>query len=601
MPETGFTENWQASLGLTIDQYLPFSSLQDPESDYSNVFSGFFSKSPIQVRNEQLRSFVDEGEVPEEIYNQYTKRRHAGRTTDWDGIAQWANENIPDLQDKFVTQAEMFEKNKEILANRKVYADDIFERSNGWGIVGQLAGGMHAGVLDPVTVATLPLAAPSLGVSAMSRSMYAAQLAWRSAALNMGVQLAMEPFVMHWNEQLDSEYTLKDAMINVGAAGLFGGFIGLGSGYLGHGGSVQGRWFAANQTDALLSKNYDELFEVFKSIGMSDKDAEIHANYKVEENSSFDDVKRVAGEELRDQQARRPDVEFPPEEKNLAKRTELIESGERQVVKLEAEARAVVHKEKLAKKRAAEAKKKADEEVNALIAKIEEIDIEVKQDPTPAKKKTLSLNKKKLPAAKEKAKTAEQRVEKAETESKSKIEKVKKKVAKAKEKAKKEPDLTQDVPDYTDPNLDLGLEINDRGRGMMTLPDGSRLRVQKNEFDELEVWEGADMVADGFNDLDEILEEFVGVYKPPPRPTLKGRAENLEETQMHMENTGAEAADYDPLLDAESLDELEIAYEGIGDDIEFFDGENTMSVKDMESEYDQYMDDISTIEECLYG
>ena len=119
-PESGFVENWQNTLGLTVDKYLPFSSMQDANSDYS----GFFGVNRVQQRTEYLRSLADDGTIPQNVFDSFSSRIvRRGKRTRWNDMAMWANENLKDDIDHIMTDEEYFETTKEIIADRTEYVE----------------------------------------------------------------------------------------------------------------------------------------------------------------------------------------------------------------------------------------------------------------------------------------------------------------------------------------------------------------------------------------------------------------------------------------------------------------------------------------------
>jgi len=83
---------------------------------------------------------------------------------------------------------------------------------------GGLAGGIGAGFTDPINLATLPFgAASSYGII---------KTALMEAAINAASEVAIQPFVAEWQNEIGNTYGFKQAAENVGMAALFGAGIG---------------------------------------------------------------------------------------------------------------------------------------------------------------------------------------------------------------------------------------------------------------------------------------------------------------------------------------------------------------------------------------
>lgn len=93
--------------------------------------------------------------------------------------------------------------------------------------IGQLGGGLAAGLVDPVNLATIPLGAGLAGGIV------------KTALVDAGVNVAAEavnyPFVQKWQKELGQEYGPSTFVENAGIAALFGLVIGGGGKALAHG------------------------------------------------------------------------------------------------------------------------------------------------------------------------------------------------------------------------------------------------------------------------------------------------------------------------------------------------------------------------------
>lgn len=307
-PFAGFTtpgENFSAELGFVIDEEISTSSVQDPESVYAedpNLFNLWgvpeaisnIGQTQVNVRNKEIREKFEEGLVPQHIYDENTRRiPRAGNKTDWNAIIIQMREEMPDIDLGFQTEDEMFEDNKSLLADRRKYVEDIRARQTTGGWWAGLGGGMVGSVMDPAQSAAMILSAPAVGTMRLSRAMYAASVGWRTAALEMGIQIPTELFIHSWKEEIGSEYTWKDSAINLAASGVFAGTIGTAVGLGTY--RIPG---ADKNTDILSnSTNKEEIQGVLEDAGVDADNADILSESIVEVNSAKVDAPEMSFKE----------------------------------------------------------------------------------------------------------------------------------------------------------------------------------------------------------------------------------------------------------------------------------------------------------------
>lgn len=205
-PSTGFEENWSAALGLAIDEEMSISSdINGPD---------------FKARNEHLYKLINEGNLKNsDAFIKSDSPNHV--QYDWNALAREAKKQGIDTQ----TDTELLGETRQKLAERRSYAMGIMEKANISGDVGILAGYMQAGVLDPVNVGAAllgPIAmAKYLGNIASIRRVMIAE-----GALGAASEAAISPFVHDWKQTLGVDYTLDQALLNMGAAGLMNAGIG---------------------------------------------------------------------------------------------------------------------------------------------------------------------------------------------------------------------------------------------------------------------------------------------------------------------------------------------------------------------------------------
>lgn len=315
-----FSENFAAAVGQTVDEELSISSSLDVEKDFVNPFTNpaefadslhpLIDDPALRMQTEKVKLLMDEGKISPDLKDRFSTRKpRSGTVVDYEALAMEANKFLSD-EDKIPTMEEYNARRNEILAQRRGVAQDIFSRSDGYGATGQFLGGMTAGMaLDPVSVATAPLAAPLLGVSSVSKAWYAINTGIRAAAFNAGLQGTIEPFVHSWKEEIGAEYTVQDSLFNMGAAGLLGGSMqGVGS-YIGM--SLRGSSF--------VNKDYDSLYTDLRNLGLSDAEASPIAQHIYEANNALDPKANVEDaikeSEARQEAMRRgePNPDYEPE------------------------------------------------------------------------------------------------------------------------------------------------------------------------------------------------------------------------------------------------------------------------------------------------
>ncbi len=100
----------------------------------------------------------------------------------------------------------------------------------GWGDAGRFAGTLAGAMTDPVNAAGLLFggvgAARTAATTLMGRLANVGRVAATEAAVNAGTQVAIEPSVARFNQEMGVDYGLKDSAEAVGMAALGGGLLG---------------------------------------------------------------------------------------------------------------------------------------------------------------------------------------------------------------------------------------------------------------------------------------------------------------------------------------------------------------------------------------
>ena len=616
VPVSDWNENFQAGIGQTIDRFLPFSSLQDPNSTYGQdqgggisglVGSMFGTMDRKTIRSIQLDSLFKNGVLPQELRDEYSTKFRSSTVTNWDGIAKFVNEKHDEVE-HIMTDEEYMDGIKEEITNRDLYAEDVFSRSSGYGTAGRIAGSLTAMAVDPVTIMTLPVSGPLVGIAQTSRTMFIVQNAARIAAFNMAIQVPMEFGIQDWNENLDLEYTWQDSLINIGATGVLSGTVGGISANLGY---KLSKTLRGRGVD-FLSKDRESLVESFKKIGFDEEDAQVAANYQWEQNNLADDPVKAVANDL--EIAKSEGVKLTVEEEAIRLEASTMKEAEVELRKTEAADRKAKAKQRKETKAAAtknKAKVKAKEDAVEVKKKS---DAAIRKSNAAQKAAQADNTKETRQAAREakeeatKAKAATKRIETAAKKAEAAAEKAAKKKASAaaaakktetiKEKAKVEAEEQPGIPieeELIEPVIDAD-ELEAKGRTIMNTSDG-KFRIQKNEDGMYEVWKGSELIDDSYDDIEDIIIDFSDVSLNP----MNNRriVENLERKQDEMVNSGREIEDAEPSLGADTPNTIDDLFERLPDDMEVFVNGEPVRAKNHIDDFDDQIEELNDVVECI--
>lgn len=138
-----------------------------------------------------------------------TKQQHD------DAVIRGRKEN-PELWNEIPTTAEIEEQARQNAQLSYQENEEVSRYASGFdAVTGGFVGGFGASLTDPVNVM-----ASFIGAGA-GKSLL--QTTLTEIGLNMGVEAAMQPTIMDWQKELQQEYGLSDAALNVITAGMVGG------------------------------------------------------------------------------------------------------------------------------------------------------------------------------------------------------------------------------------------------------------------------------------------------------------------------------------------------------------------------------------------
>ncbi len=187
--EASFSETFAASVGQTFDEDLSISSMLNLE--------GF------NQRQQQVKELGDSGAFD---INKYTS---GVGDVDYNKLGQ----DFPEF--KLKTDQELFEERKALLKKRREYAQDVFERGNG---MAQFLGMANAFMLDPINIATMPIATAGTAAKGLSTIGRAIQVGRNEAGLAVAAELMIQPLVYQHKHAIDSPFEFTDALANIATA-----------------------------------------------------------------------------------------------------------------------------------------------------------------------------------------------------------------------------------------------------------------------------------------------------------------------------------------------------------------------------------------------
>ena len=192
-PKTGFSENWQAALGLAMTEDLPITSRLIP--------------SVAEQRREKiLYDHYRNGNIPDNVWNYFDG--DAG--VDMEELAEYANRYLG--LDDVPTREEFETARQQEYANYRQHSQRVFDQQDGWGMVGQFAGNMHATVMDPLYAASF---FTGYGMASTTLKAIAAV-----GAVEAGIEVAAQPFIKSWKDEIGAKYGAADMVANVLLAGV---------------------------------------------------------------------------------------------------------------------------------------------------------------------------------------------------------------------------------------------------------------------------------------------------------------------------------------------------------------------------------------------
>ena len=180
--ETPWWDGYAASLGMVIDEEMSISSGLNREG--------------WRNRHQKIRDLdID--------LRPYTDRR--GRV-DYDTLA-----SEYDLK----TDAQLEAERAQMLATRREYAQEVLENAPA---SAQFLGAMNGYLLDPISIATMPMAYTVKGAQGLSVLSRIGRTAAKAAAIEGATEAAIQGLVFDYKKSIDSPYSAEDAVTAIATA-----------------------------------------------------------------------------------------------------------------------------------------------------------------------------------------------------------------------------------------------------------------------------------------------------------------------------------------------------------------------------------------------
>lgn len=242
---TGFTENFQAAIGLTMLDNL----------SWSGAFWHDYNEQNRRTVFELQQSGVL---TPEEVGRFRHTRNAFDPSLDYNALAAYLQEEkgITDV----LTDAQIKEKNdiqEEALLG---YGRKVQANANVWGKMGGFLGSIPAYAMDPMFAASMfiPVGHAARGASLLTRSTLAAG---RTAATEGALELARQPMIYAWRTEMGRDYSLSQGLAEVAMATVGAGFLG-GAAELARGIRTFRKKSTVAPGDELAAKEMDDLADL---------------------------------------------------------------------------------------------------------------------------------------------------------------------------------------------------------------------------------------------------------------------------------------------------------------------------------------------------
>lgn len=221
--ESTFGETFGAGFSQVVNEEMSISSMLNVEN-YND-------------RKAKVKTLVDEGTIDRDKYENYLGEFNYDRIAEDTGLIK--------------NDLTLFTERKELLEKKRNESAEVIARGSG---MAQFGGSMVGYVLDPVSIATMPIATAGTALKGLSVLSKALKIGRNEAALGMATELFIQPLVYDHKHAIDSPYEAGDAITAIVTAGIGAGILG------GTIGGLQGYFKNVRQkTSPLVSKPLDDV------------------------------------------------------------------------------------------------------------------------------------------------------------------------------------------------------------------------------------------------------------------------------------------------------------------------------------------------------
>ncbi|MDG1997042.1 MAG: hypothetical protein P8J14_11145 [Emcibacteraceae bacterium] len=187
--EASFGETFAAGVGQVFDEELSISSMLNMQ--------GF------NQRKAQVKELGNSGAF------------NIGEYTSAVGDVDYSRIQTDFPQFNLKSDQTLFDERAELLKGRREYAQDVFDRGNG---MAQFLGMATAYMLDPINIATMPIATAGTTVKGLGTLGRAIQIGKNEAGLAIAAELMIQPLVYQHKHDINSPFEFSDALLNIATA-----------------------------------------------------------------------------------------------------------------------------------------------------------------------------------------------------------------------------------------------------------------------------------------------------------------------------------------------------------------------------------------------
>ena len=251
--ETGFLENFQAAVGMTMLNDLSWS--------------GAFWHDHEEERRKKVYGLIQDGKVDWQYIDQFRDERGG---LDFDAVSRSLREDLG--IDDIPTRQEILKKNKIQEDALLGYGRDISANASLGGKIGGFLGTLPAYALDPMFTASMliPVGQAARSAHWLTR---AAMAGGKTALAEGALEAVRQPMIYGWRTQMGLDYSIKEGLEQVafaiGGAGILGSVAEMASGigrYLSH----------VGKDNAIARKNLEDLKFLLESAPDPDMPAHVH-------------------------------------------------------------------------------------------------------------------------------------------------------------------------------------------------------------------------------------------------------------------------------------------------------------------------------------